>query len=149
MSLYSWCCNPWAASSFVIMRRLGMLYVVRARLSSVLHLLALHQSSYLEARIYAPTSTFHWMWMTLAFAIYPRMASKQCAPSRLLQSFRSRMKFACNTVSHESSGLHSAEHHKVGCPVMLPRNLDPSRDHCNGIRLLIRQSPTHILEGCI
>src|SRR5258706_14374893 len=69
--------------------------MVRARLSSVLHLLALHPSSYLDARLHTPASTFHWMWMTLHIAIYLRMALKQSFSSRLLQLFG--MKFPCNT----------------------------------------------------
>src|SRR5258706_2956271 len=71
-----------------------MLYVVRARLSSVLHLLALHPSSYLEARLHTPASIFHWMWMTLPIAICLRMALKQSSSSRLLQLFG--MKFPCS-----------------------------------------------------
>ena len=38
---------------------------------------------------------------------------------------------------------------KVGCLVMLPRNLDPSQGLCNGTRLLITRTSTHVLEGCI
>ena len=38
---------------------------------------------------------------------------------------------------------------KVGCPVMLLRNLDPSQGLCNGTRLLITRTSTHVLEGCI
>src|ERR1700679_916472 len=71
-----------------------MLYMVRARLSYVLHLLALHQSSYLEVRLHTPASISHWMWMSLPIAIYPRMALKQSFSNRLLQLFG--MKFPCN-----------------------------------------------------
>ena len=38
---------------------------------------------------------------------------------------------------------------KVGCPVMLLRNLDPSQGLCNGTRLLITRTSTHVLEGRI
>ena len=38
---------------------------------------------------------------------------------------------------------------KVGCPVMLLHNLDPSQGLCNGTRLLITCTSTHVLEGCI
>ncbi len=38
---------------------------------------------------------------------------------------------------------------KVGCPVMLLRNLDPSQGLCNGTRLLITCTSTHVLEGRI
>jgi hypothetical protein len=38
---------------------------------------------------------------------------------------------------------------KVGCPVMLLRNLDPSQGLCNGTRLLITRTSTHVLEGHI
>ena len=38
---------------------------------------------------------------------------------------------------------------KVGCPVMLLCNLDPSQGLCNGTRLLITRTSTHVLEGHI
>ena len=38
---------------------------------------------------------------------------------------------------------------KVGCPVMLLCNLDPSQGLCNGTRLLITCTSTHVLEGHI
>jgi len=38
---------------------------------------------------------------------------------------------------------------KVGCPVMLLCNLDPSQGLCDGTRLLITHTSTHVLEGCI
>jgi len=41
-------------------RLLVKLYVIRARLSYVLHLLALHQSSYLEAIFHTPVSMSHY-----------------------------------------------------------------------------------------
>src|SRR5258706_270247 len=225
-----------------------MLYVVRARLSSVLHLQALHPSSYLEARPHTPASIFHWMWMTLPIAICLRMALKQSFSSRLLQLFG--MKFPCNIgiawkqwialcrmslnatgllvvlqcsgegtsgrfsqwlrkaaertilttcnetvdelnhtilakfsgVTHTFAGYDKVVHEtqeqqghyaedldagyapeylqtltpngfpkaklalKVGCPVMLLRNLDPSQGLCNGTRLLITRTSTHVLE---
>src|SRR5258706_3195479 len=70
-----------------------MLYMVRARLSFVLHLQALHPS-YLEARPHTPASIYHLMWMTPPIAICLRMALKQSFSSRLFQLFG--MKFQCN-----------------------------------------------------
>ena len=38
---------------------------------------------------------------------------------------------------------------KVGCPVMLLCNLNPSQGLCNVTRLLITHTSTHVLEGRI
>jgi ATP-dependent DNA helicase PIF1 len=38
-------------------------------------------------------------------------------------------------------------HLKIGVPIMLLRKLDPSRDHCNGTRLIVTQLTSRVIEG--
>jgi hypothetical protein len=73
---------------------LVMLYIPRARLSPVLHPLALHQSSCPEVILHTPASTYHCMWMELHIALYLKMALKLTFSSRLLYLFG--MKSSCN-----------------------------------------------------
>ncbi|EAZ40831.1 hypothetical protein OsJ_25307 [Oryza sativa Japonica Group] len=51
-----------------------------------------------------------------------------------------------NTISLNGLPDHVL-HLKIGVPIMLLRNLDPSRGLCNGTRLIVTQLTTRIIEG--
>lgn len=53
-----------------------------------------------------------------------------------------------NTISINGLPDHVL-HLKVGVPIMLLRNLDPTRDLCNGMRLIVTQLTACVIEGQI